>query len=144
MAILPLITACSYGHVLSPRIQYYEKTWKQIMGYHDFILGSVKRVLLFALPTVCITRMSCLLLQGYAKELALFFEAATYGLISGIFLYALLAYTDENFKLKKVDQASYKKNLGILWTWIIPPMIGFSLILLSKTYILLALLRGRP
>jgi hypothetical protein len=144
MAMLPLTAACSYGHTLSPRRPYYEKSWGKIMAYHEFILASAKRALLFAVPPGVLAWILALFLNGKSKELTMFFEAATWGIATGIFICSLISYIEETFKLKKKDHKSYIKNLNILFKWIVPPTIIFSALLVSKIYILIDILHGRP
>lgn len=59
------------------------------MEYHDFVLASAKRALLFSAPTGLIAWATTIFLKGRAKELAMFFETATWGLTVGIFIYCL-------------------------------------------------------
>jgi len=144
MATLPLTAAFSYGHTLSPRRVYYEKRWEKIMEYHDFVLASAKKILLFAAPTGLLAWGAILFLRGYPKELAMFFETATWGLAASIFIGVFICYTEEISKLKKVNQDIYRVNLKNLWKWIIPPLAVLTLLGVSKIYILLDLLNGRP
>lgn len=144
MAILPLTAAFSYGHTLSPRKPYYEKSWKKILVYHEFILASVKRALLFAVPTGLIAWIAEISLKDGLKELAMIFEAATWGLAVGILLYSLISYSEETIKLKKVNQLEYQANLRNLWKWIVLPTIAFLSLTIAKSYLLLELVKGRP
>ena len=101
LSILPLMTAFSYSHIISPRKPYYEKDWKQVMTYHDFIISSVKRTLIFTAPTGLIAWIISRVLNGYPKELAMFFETAIFGLAAGILVFSFLSSSAETFKLKK-------------------------------------------
>ena len=143
MAMVPLTGAFSYGHTLSPRKPYYEK-WQQLMDYPTFVLASVKKNLSFAIPAGVAAWIASLFLNGYPKELAMFFETAVWGLSSGICLCALITYAEETFKLRKTDGEGYRIRLATLWRWIVPPAVAFSLVVVAKSYLLLEIIRGRP
>ncbi len=143
LAMAPLTGAFSYGHTLSPRKPYYEK-WQKLMDYPAFILASVKKNLSFAIPAGAAAWIASVLLNGYPKELAIFFETAVWGLSAGIYLCALITYTEETFKLRKANGEGYKIKLAILWKWIVPPAVTFSLLVVAKSYLLLDIIRGRP
>jgi len=144
MAALPLTAAFSYGHTLSPRKAYYDKSWKKTMEYHDFVLANAKRALLFSAPTGLIAWATTIFLQGRAKEMAMFFETTTWGLTVGIFMYCLMTYIPETLKLRKTDAKASKANIKNLWKWMIPSTTAFSLLAFSKIYFLLELVKGRP
>ena len=143
MSILPLMTAFSYAHLISPRRPYYEKDWKQVMTYRDFILANVKKTIIFAAPTCLLAWTTALFLNGFPKELAMFFETATWGLASGICIFSLFAYIDETFKLRKTNPESSKASLSKLWRWIVLPTLAFALLGISRGCIILNLLTGR-
>jgi hypothetical protein len=143
LAMAPLTGAFSYGHTLSPRKPYYEK-WQKLMDYPAFVLASVKKNLSFAVPAGVLAWVVSMFLSGYPKELAMFFEAAVWGLSAGICLYALIAYAEETFKLRKIGGEGYRIKLANLWRWIVPPVIAFSLLVVAKSYVLLDIIRGRP
>lgn len=141
-SILLLSMCFSFVLTLAPRRQYYESRWKKIMEYHEFVLACAKRTLLFAVPSGIISRIATYFMQGYPKELAMFFETAIWGLAAGIFTYVLVAYADEA-KMSKGKGDSYKVILSNLWKWIIPSTVAFLLLMMTKTYILMELLKGR-
>jgi len=143
MAIIPLIGTFSYGNILAPRKAAYEKSWQKFMDYPTFVLASVKKTLSFAIPTGVASWITSLVLSGYPKELAMFFEAAVWGLSSGLCLYAFITYTEEAYKLRKANKEEFKAKMINLWKWIIPPIIVFALLLVSKIYIFWDLTRGR-
>lgn len=144
MTILPLTAASSYGHTLSPRKPYYEKAWKKILVYHEFVLASVKRALLFAVPTGLVAWLTEISLKESLKELAMFFEAATWGLAVVILLSSLISYSEETIKLKKVNQLEYQSNLRNLSKWIVLPNIAFLSLMIAKGYLFLELVKPRP
>lgn len=141
-AMLPLVGAFSYGHLLSPRKPYYEK-WQKLMDYPTFVLASVKKTVFFAIPAGVVAWIVALFLNGYPKELALFFETAVWGLSSGIFLYAFIPYVKETLTLRKTDREGYKSRLTTLWRWIVPPTIAFLLLAGTRSYQLLDIVIGR-
>jgi hypothetical protein len=143
MAIVPLTGAFSYGHTLSPRKPSYERR-QTFMDYPAFVLASAKKTLSFAIPTGLAGWITSLFLNGYPKELAIFFETAVWGLASGICLCALMIYAEETFKLRKTDEAGYRIRLTNFWKWIVPPAIAFSLLVVAKSYFLLEIVKGRP
>jgi len=142
MAILPLTSAFSFGHTLSPRKPYYEK-WQKFMDYPAFVLASVKKNLAFTIPAGIAASIASLFFNGYPKELAIFFETAVWGLSSGVCLCALMTYREETLKLRKTDKEGYKVKLTNLWRWIVPPAVVFSLLAVAKSYLLLQITRGR-
>ena len=131
--------ALSYGQILAPRKTEYEKAWKQTMEYHDFVLANVKKALLFLAPTGLIAWETTLFLKGHAREIAMFFETATWSLAIGISLYSLMTYVSENSKLQKTDVKTYQANTKNLWKWIIPSTMVILLLNTFKTYALLQL-----
>ncbi len=143
MAILPLTTAFSYGHTLAPSRTSYENSWEKLMDYPSFVLASVKRTLLFAIPTALTGWIASLFWNGYLKELATFFEIAAWGLMSGICLYGLVTYTEETYKLRKSNKEEFKAKMANLWKWIIPPAVGSLLLAISKGCLLFDTLKGR-
>lgn len=143
LAMVPLAGAFSYGHTLSPRKPYHER-WQKLMDYPTFVLASVKKNLSFAIPAGFAAWIASWLLNGYPKELAMFFETAVWGLSSGISLCALMTYVGETFKLRKTNEEEYRTKLATLWKWVVPPAIAFSLLVVAKSYLLLDILRERP
>ena len=144
IGIVPLMGAFSYGHAFAPRKAYYEKSLHKLMNYPSFILGSVKKTLLFAIPTGLAGWVTSLFLNGYPKELAKIFEIATWGLMSGICLYALMAYADETYKHRNVNKVGDKAKMVNLWKWIVPPAVASSLLVIFKGYLLFEIIKGRP
>lgn len=145
MGMVPVMGAFSYGHAFAPRKAYYEKSCLyKLMDYPSFVLGSVKRTLLFAIPTGLAGWAASLFLNGYPKELAKIFEIAAWGLMSGICLYALMAYAEETYKLQNVNKVGYKAKMINLWKWIVPPAVASSLLVISKGYLLFEIIKGRP
>lgn len=142
MTLFPIYAAYFYGYIFSPR-RPYEESWRKIMEYNDFILANTKRVLLFGAPTGLVAWITTILLKGYPKELAMFFETAIWGFSFGIFVGSLIAYVEETSKLKKINLERYELNLRNLWKWIIPPSLVLTLLAVSKTFLLLNLLQGR-
>lgn len=143
MAMLPLAAVFSYGHTLSPRKPYYEKSWKKVMAYHEFVLANMKRVFLFAAPAGLLAWAISAFLIERSKELAMFFETAIWGLAAGIFVCGLVYYVEETVKLRKTDQKTYRANVKHLWKWVIPPTIAFGLLAFSKIYMIFELLGER-
>ena len=112
--------------------------------YHEFVLASVKRALLFAVPTGLVAWLTEISLKESLKELAMFFEAATWGLAVVILLSSLISYSEETIKLKKVNQLEYQSNLRNLSKWIVLPNIAFLSLMIAKGYLFLELVKPRP
>lgn len=142
LSMIPFTGTLSYGHTLSPRRSYYEK-WKKLIDYPTFILASVKKILCFAIPTVFLSLKTSFYLSGYPQELAIFFETIVLGLSATICLSALITYTEEIFKIRKLGGEKYKTHLTNLWKWIIPSVLGFSFLVWAKSLLLLEIIKER-
>jgi hypothetical protein len=143
MSVLPLTAAFSYGHTLSPRKPYYEKSWKKLMDYSSFIEASLKRVLIFSIPTGLGIWGLSLFLKGYTKELSMVFEASVWGLSTAICLAASFFYIDELRSVKKQNVEKYKNGMNFVKKLIIPSAIGLASIAFLKNYTLLQILFKR-
>lgn len=73
LAIAPLVGAFSYGHTLAPRKAYYDKGWQKLIDYPSFVLGTVKKILLFAIPTGLTAWVISLLYEWISKGVSFVF-----------------------------------------------------------------------